>query len=154
MPEPESKPEKLETNKAIVDDPPAMEGETLNPHNISPDTETSSVDALNGHNPYTFETPTNLTNGAHTKAYVDSFSAPNSSQSSTEVTSSPKPCVCPNFATKTADHTQKPESSSYLDTDEGQAHIRICIPSCPYRKLEADKDEEARTLDQLLRLGL
>ena len=39
------------------------------------------------------------------------------------------------------EHAKTEAAKSYIDTKEGQDHIRICIPKCPYRVLQAEKDE-------------
>jgi hypothetical protein len=56
----------------------------------------------------------------------------------------PGNCTCPNVAAKVEEHVKTPEAKSYLDTKEGQDHIRICILSCPYRKLQAERDAVAK----------
>ena len=45
---------------------------------------------------------------------------------------------------KSKDHAKSEHAKEWIDTKEGQDHMKICVASCPYRKLIAEKDAEAK----------
>ena len=55
----------------------------------------------------------------------------------------PENCTCPNTAVKSKEHTKTEQAKAWLETKEGQDHLKICIPSCPYKLLKAKLDAEA-----------
>ena len=55
----------------------------------------------------------------------------------------PANCTCPNIAVKSKEHTKTEQGKAWLKTKEGQGHLKICVPSCPYKLLKAKLDAEA-----------
>jgi hypothetical protein len=58
-------------------------------------------------------------------------------------------CAFPYLAAEAEEQANTPETRSWLDTKEGQAHIKICIPSCEYKILQAKRDADAKLEEEL-----
>lgn len=56
----------------------------------------------------------------------------------------PANCTCPNIAVKPKEHAKTEQAEAWLETKEGQDHLKICIPSCRYKLLKKRLDAEAK----------
>ena len=162
-PESESESAKFRTNKVAVENLRVGESESLdrqntanpfsntlahletgNRQNVADNSDVSSIKVLDRtiaqHSDFASY---DLFSNVSTEVKASSSSSPSSACTSSQAKKPqvcPDNCSCPSLATQIAGHAQTPEARSYLDTKEGQDHIKICIPSCPYKKLQAERE--------------
>lgn len=75
----------------------------------------------------------------HTGKMVESTSNPATEHDQgTLPKADPERRVCPNLAAKAEEQLQTEPSLAWLETKEGQDHLRLCLPNCPYKLLLAN----------------